>query len=159
MKFALAAAVALALSAGAARAQPEPQNDAAQLRSCALAAGYENLDKLEACEKPILKQCNDDYAQCYERLFNGWDGILNQSFRELTRGNVLERRDARNLQAAQRAWIRFRDEDCEFYAGVWPGSRPPYQLAACRHRETRERATVLAVRLEAAKKRQQAALR
>lgn len=160
MKFPLAAALALALVLGdAAFAQPEPANDAAQLRSCALAAGFENLEKLEACEKPILRQCNDDYAQCYERLFNGWDGLLNQSYRELSRSGVLSRRDERNLTSAQRAWIRFRDEDCEFYAGVWPGSRPPFQLAACRHRETRERAAVLTTRLEAAKKRQSASAR
>jgi uncharacterized protein YecT (DUF1311 family) len=155
---ALAAALCLA-PATPVSAQPAPANDVALLRACALAAGFEDLDKLEACEKPILRECNDDYAQCYGRLMAGWDGLLNQSFTEMTRGGVLARKDARNLTSAQRAWIRFRDEDCDFYAGVWPGSRPPFQQAACRHRETRERATVLTVRLEAAKKRQQAMAR
>jgi uncharacterized protein YecT (DUF1311 family) len=137
-------------------AAADTAEDVAQLRSCAIAAGPSAPDKLEACEKPILRQCNDDYALCYDRLMAGWDGLLNQTFRELTRGGVLEGRDVRNLRSAQRAWLRFRDEDCAFYAGVWPGSRPPFQRAACQHRETRERAAVLTARLEAARKRQAA---
>jgi uncharacterized protein YecT (DUF1311 family) len=162
--FALVAASAvlfagpcLAQSGGAASAPlQQPAEDISQLRACAITAGLSDPAKLEACEKPILRTCNDDYAQCYDRLMAGWDGLLNMSFRELTRTGVLERRDSRNLQNAQRAWIKFRDEDCEFYGGVWPGSRAPGQLAACRHRETRSRAAVLTVRLEAAKKMRQA---
>jgi uncharacterized protein YecT (DUF1311 family) len=155
MKGLAVALVAVASIAATASAQPalqEPAQDIPQLRACVVAAGLSDPEKIEACEKPILRTCNDDYAQCYARLMAGWDGLLNASFRELSRGGVLERRDARNLQAAQRAWIKFRDEDCDFYAGVWPGSRAPGQLAACRHRETRERAAVLTVRLEAARK-------
>ncbi|MBT9446181.1 MAG: DUF1311 domain-containing protein [Hyphomonadaceae bacterium] len=155
MKGFVVTLAALACLAGPASAQPaqqDPAQDVPQLRACAVAAGLGDPEKLEACERPILRSCNDDYALCYNRLFTAWDGLLNASFRELSRTGVLERRDARNLQSAQRAWIKFRDEDCDFYAGVWPGSRPPGQLAACRHRETRERAAVLTVRLEAAKK-------
>lgn len=163
MKGLVLAVAALALVSGPALAQPpaaapaaqSPAEDIPQLRACAIAAGLNDPAKLEACEKPILRTCNDDYAQCYNRLFTAWDGLLNLSFRELARTGVLERKDSRNLQSAQRAWIKFRDEDCDFYAGVWPGSRAPGQLAACRHRETRERATVLTVRLEAAKKLRQ----
>jgi len=159
--FVLAAAAALLAGPSFAQtaapaALQEPAQDVSQLRACALAAGISDPAKLEACEKPILRTCNDDYAQCYNRLMAGWDGLLNMSFRELTRTGLLERRDGRNLQNAQRAWIKFRDEDCEFYGGVWPGSRAPGQLAACRHRETRTRAAVLTVRLEAAKKMRQA---
>lgn len=160
--FALAAASAVLFAApsfaqtgGAGASVQQPADDVAQLRACAIAAGVSDPAKLEACERPILRTCNDDYAQCYNRLMAGWDGLLNMSFRELTRTGLLERRDARNLQSAQRAWIKFRDEDCQFYGGVWPGSRAPGQLAACRHRETRARATVLTVRLEAAKKMRQ----
>jgi uncharacterized protein YecT (DUF1311 family) len=156
MKHLLAALCGLALFAAPAAAQPaplqQPAQDIPQLRACALAAGLSDPEKLEACEKPILRACDDDYARCYDRLLAGWDGLLNASFREMTRAGVLERSDARALQAAQRAWMKFRDEDCDFYAGVWPGSRPPGQRAACRHRETRERAAVLTVRLEAARK-------
>lgn len=161
--FSLVAATAL-LVAGPSFAQgpaatpavlDDPAQDIANLRACAVASGISDPSKLEACEKPILRSCNDDYAQCYNRLMAGWDGLLNMSFRELSRTGLLERRDSRNLQNAQRAWIKFRDEDCEFYAGVWPGSRAPGQLAACRHRETRMRAAVLTVRLEAAKKMRQ----
>lgn len=163
MKGLVLAVAALALVSGPALAQPpaaapaaqSPAEDIPQLRACAVAAGLNDPAKLEECEKPILRTCNNDYAQCYNRLMAGWDGLLNLSFRELTRTGVLERKDTRNLQSAQRAWIKFRDEDCDFYAGVWPGSRAPGQLAACRHRETRERATVLTVRLEAAKKLRQ----
>jgi len=128
----------------------DPAQDLSQLRACALAAGISDPAKLEACEKPILRMCDDDYARCYNRLMAGWDGLLNMSLREMTRTGLLTRRDSRNLQSAQRAWIKFRDEDCAFYGGVWPGWRAPGQLAACRHRETRERATVLTVRFEAA---------
>ena len=156
MKRILPAFAAVFLSVSPASAQPaeppSPAQDVATLRTCALAAGVTDLDRLEACEKPILRSCANDYAACYGRLLTAWDQLLAASFGELTRGGVLARRDARNLQSAQRAWGKFRDEDCEFYAGVWPGARPPGQLAACRHRETRERATVLTMRLEAAKK-------
>jgi uncharacterized protein YecT (DUF1311 family) len=160
MKYLAIALVAAVLSIGPATAQtpaspPAPQapaQDIPQLRACAIAAGLSDLTKLEACERPILQTCDNDYARCYDRLLAGWDGLLNASFRELTRGGVLERKDARNLQSAQRAWIKFRDEDCSFYAGVWPGSRAPGQLAGCTHRETRERAAILTVRLEAAKR-------
>ncbi len=149
----LAAATLFLAPASAQTVAPQsPPQDVAQLRACAIAAGISDPQKLEACERPILQTCENDYARCYDRLLAGWDGLLNASFRELTRSDVLERRDARNLQSAQRAWIKFRDEDCDFYAGVWPGTRAPGQLAACRHRETRERAAVLTVRLEAAKK-------
>lgn len=166
MKALLLAAAVAALLVAPASAQPAPPaapqpsavqdqgQDIAQLRGCAIAAGISDPARLEACERPILQVCENDYARCYDRLLAGWDGLLNASFRELTRGGVLERKDARNLQSAQRAWIKFRDEDCDFYAGVWPGSRAPGQLAACRHRETRERAAVLTVRLEAARRLQ-----
>ncbi len=155
MKGLVVTLAALACLAGPASAQPalqDPAQDVPQLRACAVAAGLGDPAKLEACERPILRTCDDDYARCYSRLYAAWDGLLNASFRELARGGVLERKDVRNLQSAQRAWIKFRDEDCDFYAGVWPGSRPPGQLAACRHRETRERAAVLTVRLEAARR-------
>lgn len=152
LAFALVAAAFVAAPASAQPALQDPAQDIPQLRACAVAAGVSDPDKLEACEAPILRTCENDYARCYTRLMAGWDGLLNRSYTELARTGVLERRDARNLQSAQRAWIKFRDEDCDFYAGVWPGSRPPGQLAACRHRETRERAAVLTVRLEAAKK-------
>jgi uncharacterized protein YecT (DUF1311 family) len=148
----LLAALALALVAPCAHAVADTGADISQLRTCAVAAGVSDPGKLEACEKPIMAECGNDYAACYPRLMAGWDGLLNASFRDLTRGGVLERADARNLQSAQRAWIKFRDEDCDFYAGVWPGSRAPGQGAACRHRETRARAAVLTVRLEAARK-------
>ena len=166
MKALLIAIAAGALFVAPASAQPAIQpapgpadlqnlgRDIPQLRGCAIAAGISDPAKLEACERPILQACENDYARCYDRLLAGWDGLLNASFRELTRSGVLERKDARNLQSAQRAWIKFRDEDCSFYAGVWPGSRAPGQLAACRHRETRERAAVLTVRLEAARRLQ-----
>jgi uncharacterized protein YecT (DUF1311 family) len=152
--FLALAAAALASSPAAAQtaAAQAPSQDTAQLRACAIAAGISDPAKLEACERPILQTCENDYARCYDRLLAGWDGLLNASYRELNRGGVLARKDARNLQSAQRAWIKFRDEDCSFYAGVWPGSRAPGQLAACRHRETRERAAVLTVRLEAARR-------
>ena len=158
MKHVLPAMAVVALLASPASAQPAatpaPAQDIVQLRTCAIAAGVSDLERLEACEKPILHACANDYAACYGRLLAAWDQLLDASFAELTRGDVLARRDARNLQSAQRAWKRFRDEDCDFYAGVWPGARAPGQLAACRHRETRERAAVMTMRLEAAKRLQ-----
>lgn len=156
MKGLVVTLAALAFAAAPASAQPAmpqaPAQDIAQLRACAIAAGITAPDKLEACERPILQACENDYARCYTRLLAGWDGLLNASYLELSRSGVLEPRDIRNLRSAQRAWIKFRDEDCDFYAGVWPGARAPGQLAACRHRETRERAAVMTVRLEAARK-------
>ena len=155
MKSSLAAlaAAALTMLTLPAAAQPAaPVDDVARLRTCVLAAGDDDPQAIKACERPILAQCNGDYALCYNRLLEGWDGLLNDSFRQLTRDRILLRADGRRLQDAQRSWIRYRDDDCKFYAGVWPGSRPPYQFAACLHRHTRERAAILTVRLDAAKK-------
>lgn len=155
MKSSLAAVAALTLIvfAAPASAQPAapPPDDVAQLSACVVAAGDEEPQAIKACERPILAQCSGDYALCYDRLLAGWDGVLNDSFRQLTRGGVLQRADARRLQDAQRGWIRYRDADCKFYAGVWPGTKPPYQYAACIHRHTRERAAIVTLRLQAAR--------
>ncbi|MDX2235820.1 MAG: lysozyme inhibitor LprI family protein [Hyphomonadaceae bacterium] len=148
----LAAALLLVGAATPAAAAPDSALDVAQLRACALAAGIDNPRQAELCEAPLLAQCDGDYARCYDRLLGAWEALMAASLEDLARKGVLERDDAADLRASQRAWARFRSEDCAFYSAVWPGARPPYQRAACRHRMTRERATILTVRLEAARR-------
>lgn len=66
------------------------------------------------------------------------DSILNDTWRQVTRTLRPER--AGPLRDAQRAWIRFRDAECEFQASRYGGgSIAPSVEALCRAELTRRR--------------------
>lgn len=67
------------------------------------------------------------------------DTLLNENYRELLRFVGPER--AALLREAQRAWIRFRDAECEFQASaVAGGSMQPMVHALCLAELTEKRA-------------------
>ena len=66
------------------------------------------------------------------------DTVLNASYQELLR--VVEPHRVEAFRAAQRAWIRFRDAECEFEASEFAGgSMEPMIHTLCLAHLTRER--------------------
>lgn len=92
-------------------------------------------------EQELLEGC--DGAQrsmtwCAEYHFIERDLELNDAYRDLK--NKLEDRDLDKLVAAQRAWITFRDRDCDFAASdVEGGSMHPMMVSICKQEMTEDR--------------------
>lgn len=82
-----------------------------------------------------INQCaGDDYAAA--------DAELNRVYKQLA--SAIDENWAPPLRAAQRAWVTFRDAECEFQSMGWEGGsgRPGVQ-AGCLERVTKERTDVL----------------
>jgi len=92
-------------------------------------------------EQELLDGC--DGAQrsmtwCAEYRFIEKDLELNDAYRDLK--NNLDDRDLDKLVAAQRAWIAFRDRDCDFAASdVEGGSMHPMMVSICKQEMTEDR--------------------
>jgi uncharacterized protein YecT (DUF1311 family) len=92
-------------------------------------------------EKEVLEGC--DGAQmsmnlCAEYHFIERDLQLNDEYRKLQKN--LDGRDLKKLIAAQRAWISFRDLDCDFSASdVDGGSMHPMVSLNCQQELTEQR--------------------
>jgi uncharacterized protein YecT (DUF1311 family) len=72
-----------------------------------------------------------DLTQCADREFAKSDAALNQTYRKLFADLDDEHRPL--LQKAQRAWIAFRDADCDVEASVaLGGSMHAMLVAECR---------------------------
>lgn len=70
------------------------------------------------------------------------DSLLNERYQQVLR--TLEQHRVEPLRAAQRAWIRFRDAECEFQASeVAGGSMEPMVQTLCVARISRKRAEEL----------------
>lgn len=79
---------------------------------------------------------------CAAEELNAADSVLNAAYQELIREIEPERVEL--LRAAQRAWIRFRDAECELEASeVGPGSLGPMVHALCLAHLSRRRAAEL----------------
>ncbi|MEF2070559.1 lysozyme inhibitor LprI family protein [Consotaella aegiceratis] len=90
----------------------------------------------------------DQYA-CYDDETAGWDAILNQYYqadmaqlKELAAGSTTNEEAANAFQKAQRAWIAFRDAECDAeFAELATGMiDSQLNLADCLNRMTAERA-------------------
>lgn len=80
-----------------------------------------------------------DMNNCAAAELTAADALLNQSYQELLR--VLPPERVELLREAQRAWIRFRDAECELQASeVRGGSMEPMVHALCLAQLTEERA-------------------
>lgn len=88
-----------------------------------------------------LKQC--DYSQpdmnmCAEYEYVKADLDLNRVYRDLA--GRREERDPGKLRKAQRAWIQWRDANCEYESSdIEGGSLQPLVTLNCKRRVTRER--------------------
>ena len=71
------------------------------------------------------------------------DAALNKIYKQLTA--KLDAKEKTALRDAQRAWISFRDKECEYQtAGDEGGSIRPMELAACAKSMTEARSKTLA---------------
>lgn len=101
--------------------------------SCLVAAGAHAQDV--DCHASSLTQI--DINACAGQAFEKQDRELNQLY-----GLLVKSEDAawlKKLQAAQRAWLQFRDLECVFETTSVGGSLAPYETATCKAEVTKQR--------------------
>lgn len=76
-------------------------------------------------------------VQCHETAIAGWDGLLNQAYREIMALMSDGRGD--ELRAVQRLWIEYRDANCGFYVHPDGGTLVQIEGAECLYAMTRQR--------------------
>lgn len=81
-----------------------------------------------------------DMIDCMSDEHQRWDARLNAAYKAANAASP-ERQKA--LQAAQRAWIKFRDANCEYYYDPDGGSAARIAANSCMLTMTAERATEL----------------
>lgn len=125
--------------------------DAAILASC-IERASEDPD-LDTCMNTISVPCMSDVEGqttagmifCHMREAQAWDGQLNAVYRRL-RGGASANDEGGRLQQAQRAWIAFRDANCDFEASLYEGgSLAGVLFASCMSDMTARRAIDLIV--------------
>ncbi len=79
---------------------------------------------------------------CISAELKRQDALLNQNYRKLMASLSAERKKA--LQEAQRAWIKFRDTNCDFYYDPDGGSAARVDANECLLNATADRANELA---------------
>ena len=92
----------------------------------------------DGCDAPGLSQAelNDCYGNAYKKA----DAELNVLYRQITARLKDDKATTKLLVAAQRAWVAFRDAECDFSAsGVSGGSAHGMILAICLDRLTGKR--------------------
>jgi uncharacterized protein YecT (DUF1311 family) len=78
--------------------------------------------------------------ECIGAKTQPWDKRLNAAYKSALADARPEQRNA--LRAAQRAWITYRDANCEYY-NLGEGSLSRVEVADCDFRMTRDRAKEL----------------
>jgi uncharacterized protein YecT (DUF1311 family) len=85
---------------------------------------------------------NAETTACFIQASKAADERLNKTYAQIR--EVLSLDERRDLQAAQRRWLKFRDANCSaernLYAG---GSAAPAVYAACIEADTRQRTSEL----------------
>lgn len=66
---------------------------------------------------------------CIADEYTSQDARLNQAYKKLT--SALSASRKKELQAAQRLWIQYRDANCQFYADPDGGSIATINAASC----------------------------
>lgn len=86
-------------------------------------------------------------TECYDGIYRRADAELNAVYHHLAGNLAAEERTkeyAALLEAAERAWITFRDKECEFETAVTRGGTiHPMEFAICLARLTRARSSEL----------------
>ncbi len=113
--IAATALAALVLATGAHAAQPKSTGD--------------------ECERPDLAQV--EMNACAAQAFDKADHELNTAYARLVKQEDAE--SVRQLQAAQRAWLQFRDLECVFETPDAEGSLGPFETASCKADLTKAR--------------------
>ena len=111
--------------------------------ACLLAAGGAPAQQ----QKPSETPCGEfgtmaEARECAHREFKAADAELNAAYKQLAA--KLDEADKERLKAAETAWLKYRDANCEyensFYAG---GSMRPMIHSFCLARMTRARTAEL----------------
>ena len=90
------------------------------------------------CDAPGLSQA--ELNECYGNAYKKADAELNVLYRQITARLKDDKATTKLLVAAQRAWVAFRDAECDFFAsGVSGGSAHGMILAICLDRLTSKR--------------------
>ena len=103
------------------------------LLSCLAAAGARAQDI--DCHAHGMTQMDINY--CAGQAFEKQDRELNQVYGKLAKSE--DPAGLKKLQAAQRAWLQFRDLECVFETTSVGGSLAPYETATCKAEVTKER--------------------
>jgi uncharacterized protein YecT (DUF1311 family) len=101
------------------------------------AADPSNAKSDDACNDPVMGTAGR--SECYNKQYKSADAELNRVYGQvMSRLNSKSRQDA--LKTAQRAWISYRDKECEFDASRYEGgTEVNVVLPACLSGETSSR--------------------
>ncbi|MCQ8784047.1 lysozyme inhibitor LprI family protein [Mangrovibrevibacter kandeliae] len=163
----LAAGFVLVADASSATAQtaadPAVRADRKAIEACLAKAGDDPRScigqRSDACQDKTKAVATDDIAACIDREQSAWDAILNERYRRATADakatdkelgdSGIDAGAATSLVAAQRAWIAFRDAECDrLYALDAGGTIRTLTYASCELDLTAQRAIDLAPRDE-----------
>lgn len=113
------------------------------LVTCLFPGGNANAQHMNAPDSPCKSPAsNAEMTACFISASKTADERLNKTYNRIR--EVLSADEQRDLQAAQRLWLGFRDANCSaernLYAG---GSAAPMVYAACVEADTRQRTSDL----------------
>src|ERR1017187_1624508 len=113
------------------------------LATCLFLTDHASAQHMNAPDEPCRGPAsNAETTACFISASKTADEQLNKIYVRI--GEVLSADEQKDLQAAQRLWLRFRDTNCSaernLYAG---GSAAPMVYAACIEANTRQRTTDL----------------
>ena len=110
---------------------------------------YFSMDALKfICKIPQLKTA--DMTFCATQNFKAADTKLNQLYQQLL--PIIKSKQKQRLTVAQRTWIKFRDETCDYSAEHFEGGSLSGAIyISCKARVTEERIKDLEGYLEQAK--------
>ena len=116
-----------------------------------LVPGQANNNRVEIAQQPNCKspQTTLDMNTCSSQELKAADTKLNQLYQQLL--PKINSKQQQRLTAAQRTWIKFRDETCDYEAGHFEGgtvAAPIY--VSCKARVTQQRVKDLEGYLEQA---------
>jgi uncharacterized protein YecT (DUF1311 family) len=109
---------------------------------------------LAAIPPAVAAECNDQSNQmeldiCADQDFRAADKALNETYGEIVKRLSDDSDGHKRLSAAQKAWIAFRDAECDFQAGnSIDGSIYPMLISMCRTGLTQKRTTELKAYLD-----------
>ncbi len=158
MKHVLALAIALTITTPVTAAEPAySPEDAEHLQNCFEAVTDINLDQDDpatpryrdcigvasaACQEEPDGQTTMGMASCTMRETAWWDEMLNHNYTTLQ--NTLDAETFAALRTAQRAWMDFRDAECDFQYTYWQeGTIRSLYASSCQLQMTAERALAL----------------
>lgn len=105
----------------------------------ASAAAAQDSPSSHSCASPQTQQ---EINACAAEAAKDADGRLNAAYGQLLQ--KLDDNQEKALRQAQRAWIQFRDMECQFEAAlIGPGSLAPAVVSSCLEQLSKDRAMQL----------------